>query len=451
MPEQAPVLPRLFETSIAHELLRAVAQPTNVQATYLDSHGTRHSEPREDSPLCRLIKTTDEGKRRCRDCEMRLLLDAEKHMGDIVADTCHAGLPTIATVIARNPETTTGVLFLQFLDQQPRSEQWRTFLSIGKELDIAPEKIAEAVGLMPVVPLQKVKDAAHVVTHIARELRCAAVRENLVYEIGGAILNSPSLDKALQRISANMVAILGTDVNFGIFVLDRLSRRLVLRAGHGTGPEGEDVSRAIEKGFSLSIGTGLVGWVAANKMIRYSPSVRDGEAASLYRQIRATTQSELDVPLVYQDTLLGVINVESPRLDGFSEGERNKVEVVARYAAAAVAFTENLSTLSRFTHVLHRCETEDEVIKTLLQAATSQSGLLFNRAAYFDLSASGRTLTGRFAIGEASADEARRAWARLTKEPDSIEAIYLRSKRDWVTVSRACRLPASTYMSNSPA
>jgi len=433
MPEQTSRLPRLFETESAHLLLRAVAQPLNVQVTYLDSRGARYSEPQEDSAFCRLVKTTDEGKRRCRDCEMRLLLAAENHIGDILVETCHAGLPSIATVVGRDSGTTTGVLFLQFLNDKPDAGQWRAFLALGRELDLKPERVAEAVNSMPIVPLQKVKEAADALSRVARELRCAADREELVYQIGGAILNSPSLDRALQDISGNMVRILGDDINFGIFVLDRLSRELVLRAGHGKGPNGEDVSNAIARGFSLDMKTGLVGWVASNKATKYCPNVRDREVASIYRQIREYTQSEFDVPLVYQDTLVGVINVESPRLDGLSEGERNKVEVIARYAAAAIAFTENLNTLSRFTHVLHKCEGEDQVVKTLLQAATAQSGLSFNRAAYFDLSKSGPLLTGRFAIGEKSADDARTEWARLTKEPDSIENIYLRSEQGWVS------------------
>ncbi len=73
---------------------------------------------------------------------------------------------------------------------------------------------------------------------------------------------------------------------------------------------------SVRKGLRFKIGAeGMVGHVAATGVMRYAPDVRKDP---FYANTEATTLSEVDIPLISRGKLIGVLDAQSPALDGFS-------------------------------------------------------------------------------------------------------------------------------------
>lgn len=86
-------------------------------------------------------------------------------------------------------------------------------------------------------------------------------------------------------------------------------------------------------GWPLPKGVGIVGWVARN---RQSALVSDVTSDPRYHRSCAATRSELDVPVLFSDHLLGVLNIESPVAGFFDDEDRQLLEVIATQTAIAL-------------------------------------------------------------------------------------------------------------------
>jgi diguanylate cyclase (GGDEF)-like protein len=86
-------------------------------------------------------------------------------------------------------------------------------------------------------------------------------------------------------------------------------------------------------GQSMPISRGLVGWAAVQRQPVLAPDVRrDGR----YFAFAADSRSEMAAPLILQGDCLGVINVESSRIDAFDASSLETLEWLAARAAAAI-------------------------------------------------------------------------------------------------------------------
>lgn len=87
------------------------------------------------------------------------------------------------------------------------------------------------------------------------------------------------------------------------------------------------------KGLKLAIGHGVTGYVAKTGRPLRVPDVRTD---AHYVPVRSTIRSELAVPLVVEDTLIGVLNVDSTRLDAFSADDEELLVTLANQAAKVI-------------------------------------------------------------------------------------------------------------------
>ncbi len=62
---------------------------------------------------------------------------------------------------------------------------------------------------------------------------------------------------------------------------------------------------------------GIMPWVARHRRNYYAPDVRIPEHAELYNPLLPDTRSEIAVPVLYDNDLLGVLDLESPKVDAF--------------------------------------------------------------------------------------------------------------------------------------
>ncbi len=147
----------------------------------------------------------------------------------------------------------------------------------------------------------------------------------------GALAAEDAHRPLLQAIVEVARAILGARAS-SIMLLDDDAGELVFEAVTGEG-EGELV------GQRLPAATGVAGWVAQSRQPLVIEDVTqdprfDLEAA---RRTGYVPQGLMAVPLIYEDTVLGVLNVlDRPQRSRFSLAEMDLLELFARQAATAL-------------------------------------------------------------------------------------------------------------------
>ncbi|MFN6130379.1 MAG: GAF domain-containing protein [Planctomycetota bacterium] len=86
-------------------------------------------------------------------------------------------------------------------------------------------------------------------------------------------------------------------------------------------------------------GHGVTGYVAAHGV---SYLCRDTTVDPMYLEAFKGARSSLTVPIILHDEVIGTINVESPKLDAFSESDQQFLEIFARDVAVALNTLELL-------------------------------------------------------------------------------------------------------------
>lgn len=150
-----------------------------------------------------------------------------------------------------------------------------------------------------------------------------ASRENLIEEICRNVV-----EKLSRRTNYTPVYILkATDETKG-------NSRLIA----GSGPGAFDDLHQIEEGL------GLVGKTIRNKKTLYCPDVYQEPD---YLMIEKETRSELDVPITYGDRIYGVLSLENHKLDGFDQGDKELMEILAKHLGVLWAYSDLLTKTQR--------------------------------------------------------------------------------------------------------
>jgi diguanylate cyclase (GGDEF)-like protein len=127
----------------------------------------------------------------------------------------------------------------------------------------------------------------------------------VLYDAGQAVLSTFDLDEVLQRILT-----IAHDYfhlrNVAIGLLDQQSQQLYIRSQIGW-DEGQDKVR-------LCLGEGITGAAALKKQPVYAPDVSKDPR---YICSAKSTRSELAIPLMVRDEVVGVLDCQSDRVDHF--------------------------------------------------------------------------------------------------------------------------------------
>src|SRR6185436_10858853 len=123
---------------------------------------------------------------------------------------------------------------------------------------------------------------------------------------------------------------------FGILLLDEATNELVMRKAVRFGGAGEK-SR-------IQVGQGLCGTAA---LLKQPILVGDVRKDPRYLRLVEDTRSELVVPLVHKDELIGVFDLESPEVDRFTEEHVKILTPLASQAAIAIVNARLYAELKR--------------------------------------------------------------------------------------------------------
>jgi GAF domain-containing protein/HAMP domain-containing protein len=150
-------------------------------------------------------------------------------------------------------------------------------------------------------------------------------QHRLLHHITTTAASGSTLDEALENSVHGLQVTLGGD-RVSILLANRDKNIIEIKAFVGYA---EDITK-----FQVPIGTGITGWVAAHKR-----PLRVGDVTTdpRYIQVSSNTRSELAVPLVYRNELLGVLNVESELVDAYTENDEEMLGTLGGSLAAIIA------------------------------------------------------------------------------------------------------------------
>ena len=150
-------------------------------------------------------------------------------------------------------------------------------------------------------------------------------QHRLLHHITSTAASGTTLEEALESAVNGLQVTLGGD-RVIILLADREKKYLEIKASVGYA---EDIAS-----MQIEIGKGLIGWVAAH---RRPLRIRDVNEDPRYNMLSANTRSELAVPLIYRNELLGVINVESEQIDAYNENDEEMLGTLGGSLAAIIA------------------------------------------------------------------------------------------------------------------
>ncbi|MGD8491015.1 MAG: GAF domain-containing protein, partial [Anaerolineae bacterium] len=167
----------------------------------------------------------------------------------------------------------------------------------------------------------------------------------------------------------------------GLFLVDETGQQAVLEAG--TGEAGRLMK---ERGHALEIGgASMVGMACALRQARIALDVGD-EPVRFDNPLLPRTRSEMALPLVVGERVLGALDIQSTQEKAFSTQDIAVLQLVADQVAVAVdnahkfsreaALLEATSPIYRISQRLTAVSTTDEIVQEILEtiAATDVDG-----------------------------------------------------------------------------
>jgi GAF domain-containing protein len=138
----------------------------------------------------------------------------------------------------------------------------------------------------------------------------------------------------LGAILNNVVSLVTDQFGFyhtGIFLINETGDEVVLQATSSEGGK-----QMMEKGHSLAVGTqGIVGYVAAQKKSRIALDVGN-DAVFFNNPYLPMTRSEVAIPLLIRNRILGVLDIQSDKPQAFTIEDIDVLETLADQVAIAI-------------------------------------------------------------------------------------------------------------------
>lgn len=150
-------------------------------------------------------------------------------------------------------------------------------------------------------------------------------QHRLLHHITTTAASGTTLEEALDSAVTGLQVTLGGD-RVAILLADREKKLFEVKAAIGYS---EDI-------FQLRVpnGTGITGWAAAHHRSLRIDNVKEDPR---YIEGSSNTSSELAVPLIYRNEVLGVLNVESEKTNAYTENDEEMLGTLGGSLAAIIA------------------------------------------------------------------------------------------------------------------
>src|SRR5436190_11911935 len=194
----------------------------------------------------------------------------------------------------------------------------------------------------------------------ARDLQFEQVEELLkLQKAAQKITSILDLDQLIDKVVHEIAASFGC-VEANIYLHDEPRAELILAGVCGC--------TSHEKGQTLKVGKdGMVGHVAATGKMRYAPDVRRDP---YYIACEESTLSEVAIPLVVDNRLVGVFTASHPELNAFPPEQLRLLQALCNHVAVAV---QNARLFQRERQERERMSREAHEARVIQQALLPKS------------------------------------------------------------------------------
>ncbi len=165
----------------------------------------------------------------------------------------------------------------------------------------------------------------------------------LLNEIARELTSILNLDELLKRIAELLNRIIDYQM-FSILLLDESGQKLVHRFSLR-------FQESIHLKHDIPLGRGIVGAAAAEKAAVLVPDVSKDPR---YLVANPETKSELAVPLIYKDKVIGVLDLEHTRRGFFTEDHKRTITTLAAQVAIAIENARLYEEIARQERRLER-------------------------------------------------------------------------------------------------
>jgi putative methionine-R-sulfoxide reductase with GAF domain/HPt (histidine-containing phosphotransfer) domain-containing protein len=203
-----------------------------------------------------------------------------------------------------------------------------------------------------------------------KEAQRRATQTALINEVGKRVSSQLDLN-SLLRETVNSLSHSFDYYGVMILLLDSKKKRLTLRAIAG------GYADIFPSGLSIKLGEGMIGMAAQTGKTQHSDDV--SKAPNYVKKADELTRSELSVPICSGKKTLGVLDIQSDRLNAFDESDIAANETLTSQIAAAI---ENARLYERAQEeILERKEAEKELRKSrnnLIKAMKETDNIMQN-------------------------------------------------------------------------
>lgn len=159
--------------------------------------------------------------------------------------------------------------------------------------------------------------------NLYRTVKREALIKDLLYDIGNKLSGSLTLDEVLKEIMASVRLVVDYDAG-GVFIVDETEVLAIYSEGY----DADCIPHLHSK-----VGKGLVGTAIEQN---YAVIVPDVTNDPRYINCRVQTNSEMVVPIVLSDRVIGSLNLESNRRDAFDSNDTAALQTFAAQAAISI-------------------------------------------------------------------------------------------------------------------
>ena len=188
----------------------------------------------------------------------------------------------------------------------------------------------------------------------------------VLHEFALSQVNLNTLDEILWNVAKTAIAKLGF-VDCVIYLLDDDGSTLIQRAAHGPkNPIAQDIFNPI----TIPVGTGIVGTVAKTGKVEM---IADTRKDPRYIIDDSRRLSELAVPIIHQQQVIGVLDSEHPELDFFTDDHAELLATIASLASTRIDTAIAMERLESIIERLRATEYNLEVKARELQQAKQKA------------------------------------------------------------------------------
>ena len=217
----------------------------------------------------------------------------------------------------------------------------------------------------------------------------------LLLEVADVVNTTLDLDTTLRRVAELVRKVIDYEI-FGILLLNEKTQELYFRFSVGH-------SREVAERLRVKMGEGVTGAAAQR-----AEAILVGDVANDLRYISAVpnVRSEIAVPLIVKNKVIGVIDIESPQPDHFTEEHKRLLTLIASRMAVGI---ENARLYTRITRQAKTLLLLNEIARELtsilnLDQLLKRVGELLSRLIDFQmfsillLDSAGEKLQHRFSL-----------------------------------------------------